>query len=38
MWAEYSWRAPCRGRNATSCRPTVPTVTGALGAPYGCPG
>jgi hypothetical protein len=32
---ENSCLTPCRGRNATSCTPTVPTVIGALGAPYG---
>ena len=32
---ENSWFTPCRGRNATSCSPTVPTVIGALGSPYG---
>ena len=32
---ENSWLTPCRGRKATSCSPTVPTVIGALGAPYG---
>ena len=32
---ENSCLTPCRGRNATSCSPTVPTVIGALGAPYG---
>ena len=32
---ENSCLTPCRGRNATSWSPTVPTVIGALGAPYG---
>ena len=32
---ENSCWTPWRGRKATSCSPTVPTVIGALGAPYG---
>jgi len=32
---ENSWLTPWRGRNATSCSPTAPTVIGALGVPYG---
>ena len=35
LCAGYWWSGPWRGKNATSCWPTTPTVTGALGSPKG---